>query len=309
MTWQGLTNDWNNPGNWSHGILPSFQVNVMIPDTAAIFPVITNLPANPAVCMNLVLQDSARLTVQAGKALTVYGDLILDTLEANETAYGLILESETSQVQTGSLILEGNAYGTAIIKRFLAKDNGWHFLSSPVADQDFQPEFVPDPLNNSFDLYYWDENEEQSAGWINCREGNGLWNPQFGETFIPGKGYLVSYSSANPGDLVRAFAGVVTSGNQDISLGHSGNYWNLLGNPYTCAMDWSSDGINKEDVAGSAMYIWDPALNNFQGGYRTHNGMTGVPEGTSPIIPALQGFFVQSLDTGSLSVNVSLDNS
>jgi hypothetical protein len=55
------------------------------------------------------------------------------------------------------------------------------------------------------------------------------------------------------------------------------------------------------------MYIWDPAMNNNQGGYRTHNGIIGVPEGTASIIPALQGFFVQSLDEGLLTVYINLD--
>jgi hypothetical protein len=77
VMWRGLTAEWNNNGNWSTGMAPSFQTNVLIPDTAANFPVIDNLPENPAVCMNLTVADTARLTVSAGKALTVFGNLYL----------------------------------------------------------------------------------------------------------------------------------------------------------------------------------------------------------------------------------------
>jgi hypothetical protein len=308
VMWQGLTADWNNNGNWSTGIAPSFQTNVLIPETAVNFPVIDNPPENPAVCMNLAVADTARLTVNAGKALTVHGNLILENQSPGETDQGLILKSDNSQAPTGSLILAGNPSGTAVLERYMANDNGWHFLSSPVEEQLFQPEFVPDPLDQSFDLYYWEENASPTAGWINIRGDNGQWNPQFGDAFIPGKGYLVAYSASNNGDVTRSFSGLLNSGNQDIPLGHSGNYWNLLGNPYSCALDWSSGGIDKAAIAAGTMYIWDPALNENLGGYRAHNGTTGVPAGTTSIIPAMQGFFVQSMETGNLSIDISNDD-
>jgi hypothetical protein len=84
FTWQGLTADWNNPSNWSPGSLPSFQTNVLISQDVANFPVITNLPESPAACWNLTLADTAMLKVEAGKSLTVYGDLSQVTSEIAE---------------------------------------------------------------------------------------------------------------------------------------------------------------------------------------------------------------------------------
>jgi hypothetical protein len=308
LAWEGLTTDWNNASNWSPGIIPSFQTNVLVRETAANFPVINNLPENPAVCMNLTVADTARLTVNAGNALTVFGELNLETQDQEGPDRGLILKSENSLTPSGSLILWGNTWGTAIAERFIAKDNGWHFLSSPVEEQAFQPEFVPEPVDQSFDLYYWDENIPWSEGWINSRDEDGQWNPLFEDAFIPGKGYLVAYSSANGGDLTRKFKGLLNSGDQDIPVGYSVNYWNLLGNPFSCALDWSSGGIDKGLIAACTMYVWDPALNENQGGYRAHNGTTGVPAGTTSVIPAMQGFFVQSLDFGNLSIDISNDD-
>ncbi len=308
VTWQGITADWNLSSNWSTGIIPSFQTNVLIPDSFTTFPVINNLPENPAVCMNLTVADTASLTVDAGKALTVFGNLSLDTLDSGGPERGLILKSGSGPSPSGSLILKGNPSGTVIAERYMAKNNGWHFLASPVDTQSFQPGFVPVPIDQSFDLYYWDENSPPSAGWINVRDENGNWNPQFEDLFIPGKGYLIAYSPANSGDTTRIFSGLLNNGDQEIPVYHSGNYWNLLGNPYSCALNWASGGIDKGVIAAGTMYIWDPALNDNQGGYRAHNGTTGVPEGTTSVIPAMQGFFVQSLETGGLSIDVSDDD-
>jgi hypothetical protein len=306
MIWQGLTSDWNSAGNWSLGIVPSFQTNVVIPDSVDSFPVIENLPESPAVCMDLTILDTARIIVQAGNALTVHGNLTI-TASPGDQETGLILETDSAIDLSGSVILRKNVIGSMTIKRHIDKDNSWHYLSSPVLGQYFQPGFVPDTVDSSYDLYFWSENSDLSTAWINSRDVTGAWNPAFEDVFIPGKGYLLSYSAANTGDLTRTFSGQPVTGDAYISIYHSGNYWNLLGNPYTCSLDWSSNGISKEYIAGNAMYIWDPALNNNQGGYRTHNGAIGVPEGTAPIIPALQGFFVQSLDEGVLAVYPGLD--
>ncbi len=307
ITWEGLTSDWNDAGNWSPGIVPSFQVNVLIRETAANFPIIGNLPENPAVCMNLTVSDTGRLSVNAGNALTVFGNLNLEDQEPEGPELGLILKSEGNSIQSGSLLLWGNPSGMIISERFMAKDNGWHFLSSPVEAQPFQPEFVPNPIDQSFDLYYWDENVPYSNGWINSRDESGQWNPQFEDAFIPGKGYLIAYSPGNTGEMTRKFKGLPNAGDQNIPVGYSVNLWNLLGNPYSCALDWSSGGIDKELIAAGTMYIWDPALNENQGGYRAHNGTTGVPAGTTSVIPAMQGFFVQSLNFGNLSIDISND--
>lgn len=75
ITWQGLTADWNAASNWSPAMVPSYQTNLVIPDTLDYFPVISNPPDNPAVCMDISLADSAALTISQGKMLHVYRDL------------------------------------------------------------------------------------------------------------------------------------------------------------------------------------------------------------------------------------------
>jgi len=307
VLWQGITTAWDDSLNWTNGMPPSFGTNVIIRGAVPVYPVITNLPLSPAVCRNLTLTDTARLTVAAGKALSVHGNLVIDSLAGENADKGLILVTDTVNSLSGSLILYGEPSGKIKMECFIGKDNGWHFISSPVDSQAMQPVFVPAPLDQSFDLYYWDELADFSSGWVNIRDENGQWSPGFESTFISGKGYLLAYSPFNEGQLVRIFAGLPNTGNVNLPLSHSGNFRNLLGNPYTCAIDWTSEGITKNHIAGSAMYIWDPALNGNLGGYRSHNGTAGVPAGTSPIIPPMQGFFVESLGSGYLPVDILND--
>jgi hypothetical protein len=77
VVWRGLTDDWTNPANWSTGAMPSFQTNAVIPDTLSVFPGINLPPDTPAVCMNLILLDSACLTIYPGKSLIVFGSIYL----------------------------------------------------------------------------------------------------------------------------------------------------------------------------------------------------------------------------------------
>jgi len=123
-----------------------------------------------------------------------------------------------------------------------------------------------------------------------------------------GKAYLVAYSSSNILSEIKEFKGTLIDGDQDLPVTSSHNKWNLLGNPYPCALDWSSAGIEKSLVSGSAMYVWDQSLNSGLGGYRTHNGTLGIPAGTTPCIPAMNGFFVHATAAGNVSVDISNDD-
>jgi len=76
QVWCGMSTDWNNPANWLPGQVPGANCNVVIYDTAAAFPVITNAPGAPAECLNLTLADSAAITVLSGKAMVVHGNLV-----------------------------------------------------------------------------------------------------------------------------------------------------------------------------------------------------------------------------------------
>jgi hypothetical protein len=72
----GNPTNWNTATNWGDGLVPTAATNVVVPPRVHL-PVITNDPASPAVCNNLLIMQDATVTVQPGKKLEVNGILTL----------------------------------------------------------------------------------------------------------------------------------------------------------------------------------------------------------------------------------------
>lgn len=302
VVWEGsLSMNWNEGGNWSSSQEPSENTNVLI-RPASFMPQVTNDPDDPATCRKLTVDSQTTLTVNAGKALTVNGKFVINAAPGSDPTY-FLLKSETGTDKTGSLLVKGPVTGSIRIQRDMPKDWHWHFLASPVTNQAMQPEFVPAIIDTTFDFYSWDPDTTTESGWVNIRDDQGNLNPEFESTFLQGKGYLAAYGPNNTGDLIREFYGAISFGDRDIPVSavSGGNSWNLLGNPYACSIDWSSEGIDKSKITGGAMYIWNQDMNQGEGGYLTHNGTVGIPGGTTPYIHPTQGFFIHASGSGNIS--------
>ncbi len=75
VSWTGSINsDWNNAGNWNPAIVPTSLSNVTI-TSAPHYPVITT--SNATFCNDLTIQDGATLTINPGKSMVVYGNIVL----------------------------------------------------------------------------------------------------------------------------------------------------------------------------------------------------------------------------------------
>jgi hypothetical protein len=76
VVWTGaIDTDWNKAGNWNPAVIPTSLSNVTIVN-AVRFPVITTI--NATFCNNLTIQTGATLTVNEGKSIVVYGNVLLD---------------------------------------------------------------------------------------------------------------------------------------------------------------------------------------------------------------------------------------
>ena len=112
--WTGnSSNQWNTPGNWMPGNVPTSGDNVVIPD-------VTNNPVKD----NLTIGSSASLTIEAGGALTVDGNL------TNNGTLNLVSDADgIASLITGSYT-DG---GTENIEIYLTGGGSvWHYISSPV---------------------------------------------------------------------------------------------------------------------------------------------------------------------------------
>lgn len=207
------------------------------------------------------------LTIGAGQTLTVSG-----TLTNSAGNGGLVI------ADGGSLITNGTVTGGATVSRTISGP-AWHQMSAPVTGQTI--------FSGYTDMYAWDEVNYQ---WLNHNGGS---FPDV--TYLPGKGYLVSWAAG----ATKDFAGTLNSGNFTTGSGSvpaltyttgKGNGFNLMGNPYPSALNGSIHTWTTTNVDNS---IW--VYNN--GSYLTWNGTTGTL--TGGIIPAMQGFWVKANATGA----------
>jgi hypothetical protein len=247
--------DWGTDENWNGGSVPTSTDNVIIPDVSKGSALVIGIDEN-ADCNNITIECSGSLTIQS------------------------------SASGTGSLIVSGTSKGDITVERYMtgwsSSNNGWHFLSSPVSGFTISgTDFVPTVGDD--DLYRFDESAE-SLVWLNYNGGT------FGHTvFEVGLGYLSSYETA----ATKSFSGSINTGTIAKSLSFTtssgGEGWNLLGNPYTSAIDW--DLLTKTSSVEGTVYV----VQGSDGNYITWNGSTG--DLTDGIIPAMQGYFAHCTTT------------
>lgn len=166
--------------------------------------------------------------------------------------------------------------GTALVKRNIV-NAAFHFISSPVSTTTFGSVF---PLNQQ--QVWVRAYDEPSGDWVNQLIGNAM---------IAGKGYTVQMTtpqtalfegSLNAGPMISTLSRQNPSGDP----GRVG--WNLMGNPYTSAIDWDLTDHSQTD---GSVYVWDGVQ------YVAWNGTVGgLSEG---IIPPQNAFFVKTPANGN----------
>lgn len=243
------------------------------------------------VTQDLEIKTNGSFTLNSDKNLTVNG-----SLTNSAGASGLVIES-------GGSLLHNTNDVAATVKREIAKDNKWHFISSPVSGQNIcDGIFAPTAGNfnesygQTYDFFKWSEPAVTGdLNWINLKNSDWSLNTtDFGGTpqFVSKLGYLVEYKDGYSGSTTKSFAGNLGNGDQSVSLTSGGNTWNLIGNPFPSAINWGS--IDKGNLADNFCYIYNPAKSGGAGYEAQDNGY----------ISPMQGFFVSA--SGS---SLSLPNS
>ncbi len=270
---------WTQAGGILHWSVP---VNTSVWDTTAA----AAIAGSDAMAYNLRIHPGGRLLVNPGENLTVTGTL---TNASNSGNNGLVLKSDVTG--TGSL-LHNTAGVSAIVERYITAAawseaaDGWHLLSSPVVSQSISGTWTPAGTGNDYDFFAFDETEiNEYEYWLNQKlPANDI------TSFLPGKGYLVAYQQSG----LRKFTGILNS--NDISPafltytpGSQAEGWNLVGNPFPCAINWTNGTWTKNNIDAEAQ-VWVESAQSYK---------TTMDISVNNIIPSMNGFMVHASTSGA----------
>ncbi len=255
------TGNWFDFARWSNGI-PTLTTDVTISGNASVI--------GNANCHDLTISSTSSLTVSGSNELYVFGNF----------------EIQSSGASTGSFIgaEKTGVDGNATVQCYVSADN-YHYISSPVAPQSFGSIF-PDNQNNIYLRRY----NEPTGEWVN----------QLGtDNCVTGVGYSVTMNAAQTG----SFSGDLNASDVTKTLSKAGtasgvsandyNGWNLIGNPFSSAINWNYVLAANPPAPGfeSSAYIWSGS------NYIATNGTSGGISGN--LIPICSGFFVKASNIGA----------
>lgn len=252
-TWNG-TGTWYTAANWSNGL----------PGKATQTIIASGVITVDAACYsaNMTINPGAGVTINTSKTLAVNGNLVL--------------ASSASSAATGSLLRNGNltVSGTITVQRYLTGATQ-HFISVPVTAASISN--LIDPSNPG---YFFKFNETTNS-WENP------WDPAYQLSLATG--YSVNYTN---GETIALNGALNNDASYSPTLTRAGQRFNLVGNPYSCPIDWTiASGWTKTSL-DDAIYIWNTNV------YAYFVNGVGTNGGTK-YIPQFQGFFVRAQAGGS----------
>jgi len=243
----------------------------------------------------MIIQPNSYVTVAGGGKLIV-SDAKNGFLTIKSTASGtgsLVVDANAgSSVSVAAnsnveLYLTGSTSGTEI--------NLWHLVSSPISNGvsgTFLDDYLLsyDETTNSFSYIV------PTTIALTPMQGYEAW------AWVSGAKTDVFKGSLNNGNqsfkLTRSW---ITSGNPLYFPGDNG--WNLLGNPYPCAIDFDAESGWTFGSAQTTVYIWNTG-GKYKGNFASHVRGGVSAKGGSRYIPAEQGFFLHCTET----TTVNMDN-
>jgi hypothetical protein len=224
--------------------------------------------------------------------LSINPDAYFTIGTANDLEIGGDFNHKADATGMSSFINEGtfSVGGTSRVEQYVTSDK-WHYVSSPISNG----------LSGVYTGVYLKSFNEPTNSW----------NAYISTTTEP-LGIMTGYAAWNFTDPFTAtFEGTLNDGNQSIAVtaqyaGPDDIGYNLVGNPFSSALDWDLPGWTKTNV-DNTIYFYEGNGSGGVGNYRYYQGTGGELPGIgtqtlSSIIPSMQGFFIRASADGSLAV-------
>ena len=257
---------------------------------------------------------SGLLTLLANSKLTTNGTL---TLKSNALATAMVGPIPSTATLVGNLTLERLTPGV----------QGWYFVGAPFKAgtkitqwSEIFPVITPKQNANVFVFTEGDTTRFQSGtrvvegnGWKVANSITGDINPSDAPT-----GYRLHLSTRfnTASSSLLSVTGAPLTQNvlapfTKTTTGFENGGWNLIANPYPCAIDWN---VTKFDASNTALpmtnsvHIWNGATANYSSWTALSAGSgTGVGM-SSGIIASSQAFFIKATAAGTLTFKETFKN-
>jgi len=248
------------------------------------------------------------IEINEGGSLTVEGK-IYHTAGAST---GIVSLYATTSTAPGQLLVKGGIYEDTTSSTLY--DNGIHFrvlqrmdvtghhaISSPFSEGFVASNFVTAGMDVT-KLYGYDE-----ANGSYLTSGSNLTNVGRG-FFAPiqaSGGFFTSGTNFTHKGSPNTAANFVLKHSTNVQTGGSGNNWNLIGNPYTCALNFTA--LSLGSYVNNACYLWDASTmkyNYYVSGVSAPSNYVGTS--ITPTILPYHGFWVQLKGTSPQLNNVTV---
>ncbi|GEM_PF-6076923 len=272
-------------GSWSLGSAPASTTQHAL--------VTANLSTGDISCDELKIANGRTLSIATAENLQIAKTL---TLDGNMT-----IGSGGSLINMGSIIGAGEVTASRNT-RYGDTEGRYSFVGSP-----FESSATNTASDFGANVYVYDESEPWSTN-----EGQNRWTNELvaDNPLVPGKGYTSAFKG------LVTISGTPNTGNIDIACTYNADAladyegWNLVANPYPCAIDVHTFLTTNASLIDGFVAIWDDPNSEAGRGDNTDYlivnsaGQVGASnyDGTNAsrykgYIPAMQGFFVKLAST------------
>ena len=274
---------WNFAGNWQGSSVPSTTKlrKVVIPSSTN-YPIISSEVRIGRLDLS---SATSEITIQDGGTLNVYYDTANSGTVTVENNGSFILQDNEGVSGTGDFVIERDSPDYPA--------DYYSIWATPIIQMDSQ---ISSIFTNPVIVYKFDSSQNPSC------------YVQVGNTHYMdiGEGYFIR-SDSQSGSFTRTFTGgSVNNGCLNYSVYYNGttDNFNIIGNPYSSALDWASFYADNSDVIEGTMYYWNQSyvgVNNLASDYIGYNSTGSSEPGTTGNIATGLGVFVKTLQAGTVT--------